>query len=84
MQHACLTERQAMPIRHTCPVPGCGRIIPNWQLMCRGHWGTVRRPLQQLVYSTLGAMRREQTHEACEAYRQARAAAIKEATHGHA
>jgi hypothetical protein len=59
-----------------CPV-GCGRRVQVGHLMCRSCWSRVPRDLQQEVYRTWRAWRRDWGDlDLMHAYREAKEAAI--------
>lgn len=59
-----------------CP-SGCGRVARPGQLMCKSCWSEVPREIQQWVYRTWRAWRRDfGDADAMHAYREARDAAL--------
>lgn len=36
---------------HKCPIENCPFEVPHSQLMCKGHWRLVPRPIQSEIYS---------------------------------
>lgn len=61
-----------------CVVPGCGAVVPNGRLMCRGHWIAVPLPLRGRVWAAFRASQESPTNAAADqaAYSKAYAAAI--------
>lgn len=51
-----------MIVTHRCPIEGCPIEVPHNQLMCKGHWRLVPKPLMQEVYSTFRKRRGGPTH----------------------
>jgi hypothetical protein len=35
---------------HACPIRGCGKRVPDYQLMCGRHWRLVHPNLQRRLY----------------------------------
>lgn len=56
----------------SCPVDGCDAAVKSGQLMCRGHWFSTPKPLQQAVNRTWRNFRKDP-----HAYREARDAALE-------
>ena len=47
---------------HRCPIAGCPFEVPYSQLMCKGHWRLVPKPIQAEVYGTFRKRRGGPTH----------------------
>lgn len=51
-----------MIVTHPCPIEGCPFEVPHAQLMCKGHWRLVPKPIAHDVYATFRKRRGGPTH----------------------
>lgn len=52
---------------HACPIEGCERRVPDYQLMCPRHWRAVPVDIQRLLYRAWDRGRGRGTEEHIEA-----------------
>lgn len=68
---------------HTCPIHNCPFDVPLSQLMCKGHWKLVPKPIQHEVYACYRKHRGKPAHlaaikRACESVNRTIAAWAKQ------